>query len=94
MSQKLIFELSSKGREGSDLPELDLPIKNLEELIPKDYLREKDIELPEVSQVDVVRHFIALSILNHHVDNSVFLFYQDNYFHLTIFHHMLSENKG
>ena len=72
MGQKLIFELSSKGRSGCDLPELDIPPKNIEELISEGSLREKELKLPEVSQVDVVRHFIALSILNHHVDKSFY----------------------
>jgi glycine dehydrogenase subunit 2 len=72
MGQKLIFELSSKGRSGCDLPELDIPPKIIEELISEGSLREKELKLPEVSQVDVVRHFIALSILNHHVDKSFY----------------------
>ncbi len=72
MSQKLIFELSSKGRTGCDLPETDLPTKNINQLVLKKALRRNDLKLPEVSQVDVVRHFIALSILNHHVDKSFY----------------------
>ncbi|MDP3025863.1 MAG: aminomethyl-transferring glycine dehydrogenase subunit GcvPB [candidate division Zixibacteria bacterium] len=72
MSQKLIFELSSKGRAGCDLPEIDLPVRNIKELVPEKSLRQNDLKLPEVSQVDVVRHFIALSILNHHVDKSFY----------------------
>lgn len=72
MGQKLIFELSSKGRSGCDLPELDIPPKKIEELISQDNLRQKELRIPEVSQVDVVRHFIALSILNHHVDKSFY----------------------
>jgi glycine dehydrogenase subunit 2 len=72
MSQKLIFELSSKNRTGCDLPGIDLPEKNSKELIPEENLRQKDLKLPEVSQVDVVRHFIALSILNHHVDKGFY----------------------
>ena len=72
MDQKTIFELSSEGRKGSDLPELDLPAEKLEELIPAEFLRQEKLELPEVSQVDVVRHFIALSLLNHHVDKGFY----------------------
>ncbi|HVP35969.1 MAG TPA: aminomethyl-transferring glycine dehydrogenase subunit GcvPB [Terriglobales bacterium] len=72
MSQKLIFELSSKGRTGCDLPELDLTAQKIDQLIPEKGLRMKELSLPEVSQVDVVRHFIALSILNHHVDKSFY----------------------
>jgi glycine dehydrogenase subunit 2 len=72
MGQKLIFELSSKGRSGCDLPELDTPPQKIEELISKDNLRQKELRIPEVSQVDAVRHFIALSILNHHVDKGFY----------------------
>jgi len=72
MSQKLIFELSSKGRSGCDLPETDLPAKKIDQLITEKSLRRSDLRLPEVSQVDVVRHFISLSILNHHVDKSFY----------------------
>ena len=72
MSEKLIFELSSLGRIGYSLPSLDVPEKNLEELLPKDKLRKEEPPLPEVSEVDVVRHFVRLSIMNHHVDKGFY----------------------
>jgi glycine dehydrogenase subunit 2 len=72
MSEKLIFELSSPGRIGYSLPPLDVPEKDLEELLPKDKLREKGALLPEVSEVDAVRHFVGLSIMNHHVDKGFY----------------------
>lgn len=72
MSEKLIFELSSKGRKGYSLPELDVPIKKTEELIPSEKLRNQAPPLPELSEVDVVRHFVRLSILNHHVDKGFY----------------------
>jgi glycine dehydrogenase subunit 2 len=61
--EPLIFELSSHGRKGASLPELDVPPADL----PIDQLRD-DLPLPEVAEVDVVRHYVRLSQLNHAVD--------------------------
>lgn len=72
MSEKLLFELSSPGREGFSLPSEDVPEREIEELIPKNLLRENPPPLPELSEVDVARHFIRLSILNHHVDKGFY----------------------
>ena len=72
MSEKLIFELSSPGREGFSLPLVDVPERNTEELIPKNLLRENPPTLPELSEVDVARHFIRLSVMNHHVDKGFY----------------------
>lgn len=66
MSEKLIFELSKEGRCGFSLPEIDVPTK--ETLIPDKFRRDSEPSLPEVSEVDVVRHFTKLSLLNYHVD--------------------------
>jgi len=72
MGEKLIFELSSPGRKGFSLPASDVPERKLEELIPKDFFRKDPPALPEVSEVDVARHFIRLSIMNHHVDKGFY----------------------
>ena len=64
----LIFEISSPGRRGYQFPELDVEETPINELLPENYLREKEAELPEVSEVEVVRHFTQLSRLNHGVD--------------------------
>jgi glycine dehydrogenase subunit 2 len=72
MGERLIFELSSAGRRGFSLPSHDVPQKRIEELIPEGLLREDPPALPEVSEVDVARHFIRLSILNHHVDKGFY----------------------
>ena len=71
MSEKLIFELSSPGRIGYSLPDLDVPMRDIKELLPQEKLRE-NLYLPELSEIDVVRHFIRLSILNHHVDKGFY----------------------
>ena len=72
MSEKLIFELSSPGRRGYSLPTCDVPEKKTEDLIPEDLLKPDPPALPEVSEVDVARHFIRLSIMNHHVDKGFY----------------------
>ncbi|MBO3803658.1 MAG: aminomethyl-transferring glycine dehydrogenase subunit GcvPB [Candidatus Brockarchaeota archaeon] len=66
---KLIFELSAEGREGASLPELDVPEQDLG--IPETELR-SEIPLPEVSEVDVVRHYTALSRMNFGVDSGFY----------------------
>lgn len=72
MPEKLSFELSVPGRHGYSLPELDIPSKIVEELVPKHLLRKRAAGLPELSEPDVFRHFVALSVLNHHVDKGLY----------------------
>lgn len=66
--QALIFEISHSGRVAYSLPECDVPKAQL----PKHLLREETSELPEVSEVDLVRHFTQLSMKNHGVDSGFY----------------------
>lgn len=68
----LIFELSKPGRSAYSLPACDVPEKPLPEMIPEEELRESEPELPEVSEVDAVRHFTELSRRNHGVDTGFY----------------------
>jgi glycine dehydrogenase subunit 2 len=68
----LIFEISSPGRIGYSLPEMDVPETDLAELLPEGYLREEEAELPEVSELDIMRHYTALSKRNHGVDSGFY----------------------
>ncbi len=70
--EKLIFELGSEGRRASTFPACDVPEKRLDEMFPDDVVRGERIGLPEVSEGDLVRHFIALSGANHHVDKGLY----------------------
>ncbi|MCA1039156.1 aminomethyl-transferring glycine dehydrogenase subunit GcvPB [Bacillus infantis] len=70
--QPLIFEISKPGRTGYSLPELDVPEVDLAELLPEGYLREEEPELPEVSELDIMRHYTALSKRNHGVDSGFY----------------------
>ncbi|WLD92033.1 aminomethyl-transferring glycine dehydrogenase subunit GcvPB [Alkalihalobacillus sp. AL-G] len=71
-NQALIFELSKPGRIGYSLPDLDVPETPIEELIGSDYLREEEPELPEVSELQIMRHYTALSTRNHGVDSGFY----------------------
>ncbi|MCK6257671.1 aminomethyl-transferring glycine dehydrogenase subunit GcvPB [Fictibacillus sp. KIGAM418] len=68
----LIFELSKEGRVGYSLPDLDVPEVSLDSLIPSDYVREEPAELPEVSELQIIRHYTALSKRNHGVDSGFY----------------------
>jgi len=65
--EPIIYELGSPGREGAALPKCDVP----ETTLPGHLLRE-DLKLPEVSEVDVVRHFTRLSQKNYCVDLGIY----------------------
>jgi glycine dehydrogenase subunit 2 len=68
---KLIFEKSRPGRTASVVPKSDLPDVDIGSIIPSEYLR-ADIPLPEVSEIDLVRHYTSLSRRNFGVDNGFY----------------------
>jgi glycine dehydrogenase subunit 2 len=70
--QTLIFELSKPGRVGYSLPELDVPETDIQELLNEDYMRQEEPELPEVSELQIMRHYTALSKRNHGVDSGFY----------------------
>ncbi|MBN2677828.1 MAG: aminomethyl-transferring glycine dehydrogenase subunit GcvPB [Anaerolineaceae bacterium] len=67
MREPTIFELSSNGRTGVIFPEADVPLAEL----PEKMLR-RDLPLPEISEIDVVRHFTHLSHLNYSIDENIY----------------------
>ncbi|MCF6465302.1 aminomethyl-transferring glycine dehydrogenase subunit GcvPB [Clostridium sp. Cult2] len=69
---KLIFELSKSGRKAYRLPENDLEDIAIDELIPAKYLNNNELNLPEVSEVDIVRHYTNLSNKNFGVDTGFY----------------------
>ncbi len=72
MSEKLIFERSRPGVRGALLPELDVPARGADALVPEALRRQSPLRFPEVSEPEVVRHFTNLSALNHHVDKDLY----------------------
>ncbi len=64
---KLIFELSSSDRVAYKLPKLDVDASYLA-TIPSELQKQTETVLPEVSEVDVIRHYTNLSMLNYGLD--------------------------
>jgi glycine dehydrogenase subunit 2 len=72
-NEGLIFERSQPGRVGYKLPALDVEAAPIDSLIDPKLLRDDDLAgLPEVSEVDVVRHFTRLSTWNYAVDYGMY----------------------
>ncbi len=72
MSMPLIFEKSKPGRKAYSLPELDVPKKENHDLLPDWAIRKQHASLPEVSEVDLVRHYTELSRRNFGVDQGFY----------------------
>ncbi len=72
MPEKLIFELSREGRKGYTLPPIDVPSDSFSSSVPDKYLRSAPADLPEVSENEVVRHFVRLSTMNYHIDKGFY----------------------
>ena len=70
--EQLIFEYSSKGKIGVALPAESVSDTTVKKLIPESLLRQTELNLPEVSEPEVVRHFVNLSTMNHHVDKGFY----------------------
>ncbi|WP_147802881.1 aminomethyl-transferring glycine dehydrogenase subunit GcvPB [Alkalicoccus halolimnae] len=71
-NQSLIFELSREGRIGHSLPELDIERIDVDEMLPAFFQREESAEIPQVSELQLVRHYTALSRRNHGVDSGFY----------------------
>lgn len=65
--ETLIYDLSVAGRVGANLPDCDVPESDLPAELVRDTLR-----LPEVSELQVIRHFVKLSQLNHSIDKAFY----------------------
>ena len=67
MTEPLLCELSIRGRTGLEFPKPDVPTFE----IPESFARE-NLPLPELSEMDVVRHFTRLSQKNHSIDTGFY----------------------
>ena len=71
MPRRLLNEQGGPGHRGPSLPPCDVPVRPIAELLPGARLR-AELALPQVSEPEVVRHFVELSTLNHHVDRGLY----------------------
>lgn len=67
MTEPTIYELSVKGRQGVRFPQPDVPLTPL----PDGLVRE-ELNFPELSELDVIRHFTHLSSLNYSIDTGMY----------------------
>src|SRR3954464_7143976 len=71
-STELIFDLSKLGRRCHRLPASDVPSAPLGELIPKEHLADAPPPLPEVGEIDLIRHYTNLSARNISIDTNFY----------------------
>lgn len=69
---KLIFEIGRPGRVAYSLPESDVDSVDLEEKLPKHLIRDEEVNLPEVSELELMRHYVALSKKNFGVEDGFY----------------------
>ena len=67
MIEPLIYDLSTPGRPGHRFPDPDVP----ESALPEGFAR-RELLLPELSELEAVRHFVRLSQLNHSIDTGFY----------------------
>ena len=67
-NEQLLFEQSSPGKIGYQLPPLDVPDVDAEELLGKGNVRSEIEDFPEVSEFEALRHFTRLSTWNYAID--------------------------
>jgi glycine dehydrogenase subunit 2 len=67
-STELLFEISHPGRRAHRLPPCDVPRRDVASLLPMSTLADAPPPLPEVGEIDLVRHFVNLSKRNMSID--------------------------
>jgi glycine dehydrogenase subunit 2 len=71
-STELLFEMSHPGRRTHRLPECDVPAHSTDNLLPAEALADEPPPLPEVGEIDLVRHFVNLSNRNMSIDTNFY----------------------
>ena len=70
--QKLLYEKSQPNRIAHKIPKCDVDIKPLDSVIDKHLLRSESCGLPQLSELEVVRHFVNLSANNFSIDRGFY----------------------
>jgi glycine dehydrogenase subunit 2 len=70
-NEGLIFEKSSPGKKGYKLPPLDVPAVDPAELLGE-HVREDLGQMPEVSEIEIIRHYTRISTWNYAVDHGMY----------------------
>jgi len=67
-NEPLVFERSSPGKRGYQLPDLDVPAVSTEQVLGAENTRKEIEGFPEISEVEAIRHFTRLSTQNYAID--------------------------
>jgi glycine dehydrogenase subunit 2 len=67
-NEGLIFEQSAPGKRGMELPPLDVPTIDPKKALGPEFTRDSIEGFPEVSEIEVIRHFTRLSTWNYAID--------------------------
>src|SRR5262245_32532077 len=71
-STQLLFELTKRGRRTHRLPACDVPAKPAGDLLPAGAVADTPPPLPEVGEIDLIRHFVNLSTRNMSIDTNFY----------------------
>ena len=69
---RTIFQKGAPGRRAFTCPQLDVPAVDAKELLPARFRRERPPRLPEVSEPEIVRHYVGLSKRNFDLDSGFY----------------------
>src|SRR5271154_2098275 len=69
---RTIFERGAPGRRAFSCPPLDVPEADAEELLPARFRRAEPPRLPEVSEPEIVRHYVGISKRNFDLDSGFY----------------------
>ncbi|QPJ63808.1 MAG: glycine dehydrogenase subunit 2 [Candidatus Nitronauta litoralis] len=72
IEEPLLFEIGSSGRKGYSLSQFPSAESNISQLLPPEEIRDEIEGMPELSELDVVRHFTRLSQWNFSVDGNFY----------------------
>src|SRR6266705_1787935 len=70
--ESLIFEKGAPGRRAATMTAMDVSAESLESMVPENMLRKEPAALPEVSEIEIVRHYTHLSQRNFGVDTGFY----------------------
>ncbi|MCC0782260.1 aminomethyl-transferring glycine dehydrogenase subunit GcvPB [Clostridioides sp. ES-S-0108-01] len=68
----LLIDISKKGRKAYSLPKLDVDDIKVEDMIDQSMVRQSELNLPEVSELELIRHYTLLSNKNFGVDTGFY----------------------
>jgi len=71
-NESLLFEISSPGKRGYQLPDLDVPPVDAKQALGEENVRAEIEHFPEVSELEAIRHFTRLSTWNYAIDHGMY----------------------